>query len=140
MCVWYSPWQHQNEANPLIPLVHEIQSQFTAFQKIRGKLNELNRQGGLAVTNLLEHLADAAATFFLGKNVKLMRGMTDAIQKGWQESEPNLTRVSDGQRFHLLFSDEYFKRRYIELFKDMTKLRSEYLRISTHYQVDDKSP
>ena len=104
-CVWYSPWQHQNESNPLIPLVKEIQAQFTVWMKIKERAKELNRQGGLAGANLLEHLADAAATMFLQRNVSVARGMTDAVRGGWHDAEPNLTGLSDGQRFHLLFED-----------------------------------
>ncbi len=104
-CVWFSPWQHQNETNPLIPLVREIQAQFTPFQKFKGGADKVNRRGGLAVAKLLEHLVDAAATFTLGKNVNIAKGVTDAVRNGWNEAEPNLTPASDGQRFHLLFED-----------------------------------
>ena len=73
-CVWYSPWQHQNETNPLIPLVKEIQAQFPTFIRWKKKGEEINRRGGLAVAKLLEHLADAAATMYLKKNINVLIG------------------------------------------------------------------
>ncbi|MCI5224569.1 MAG: hypothetical protein D3924_18355 [Candidatus Electrothrix sp. AR4] len=104
-CVWYSPWQHQNESNPLIPLVKEIQAQFSTFIRWKKKGEKINRCGGLAVAKLLEHLADAAASMYLRKNINVARGVTDAVRQGWQEAAPDLTTLSDGQRFHLLFED-----------------------------------
>jgi hypothetical protein len=103
--IWYSPWQHQNEANPLIPLIHEIREQFTVWMRLKAGAAQLNRQGGLAAANLLEHVADAALTIGLGRPVKLARGLTDAVRGGWKEGEDRLTALGDGQRFHLLFQD-----------------------------------
>lgn len=103
--VWYSPWQHQNEDNPLVPLIREIQNQFTAWLKLRQALGDFNRQAGLAGAKLLEHLADAALSLTAGRTVKVARGLTDAMRSGWKEAEDGLTALSDGQRFHLLFED-----------------------------------
>lgn len=103
MCVWYSPWQHQNEDNPLVPLIHEIRHQFGPWLKARQALGGFNRQAGLAGAKLLEHLADAEISVAAGRPVKLARGLTDAVRGGWKEGEDTLTSLSDGQRFHLLF-------------------------------------
>ncbi|MCI5126737.1 MAG: hypothetical protein D3925_20225, partial [Candidatus Electrothrix sp. AR5] len=100
-----SPWQHQNESNPLIPLVKEIQAQFSTYMRLKKGGKNINRRAGLAGAKVLEHLADAAATIALGKNIKMARGVTDAVRQGWQEAAPDLTALSDGQRFHLLFED-----------------------------------
>jgi hypothetical protein len=105
LCIWYSPWQHQNEGNPLVPLIREIQAQFTAWLKFKRSARTLNRQGGLAVAKILEHLADAAASLYLGRPTQLARGFTDAVRQGWQAEDDGLTTLSDGQRFHLLFED-----------------------------------
>ena len=105
LCIWYSPWQHQNEGNPLVPLIREIQAQFTAWLKFKRAARTLNRQGGLAVAKILEHLADAAASLYLGKPTQLARGLTDAVRQGWQAGDEGLATLSDGQRFHLLFED-----------------------------------
>ncbi|WP_020506351.1 hypothetical protein [Lamprocystis purpurea] len=53
LCVWYSPWQHQNELNPLVPLIGEIRAQFTAWLKLQQVLSGFNRRAGLAVGTLL---------------------------------------------------------------------------------------
>jgi hypothetical protein len=69
LCVWYSPWQHQNEENPLVPLIREIQAQFTAWLKVKEKAKKFNRQAGLAVASLLERLTDAALTLVTKQKV-----------------------------------------------------------------------
>jgi hypothetical protein len=61
-CVWFSPWQHQNEDNPLIPLLLEIQNQFSTWVKVKEGAKEINRRGGLATMALLERVTDAAAS------------------------------------------------------------------------------
>lgn len=104
-CVWFSPWQHQNEGNPVIPLLKEIQAQFSIWSRLKGRSKEVNRRGGLAGLKLVEHLIDAAASVGLGKGVSLARGASDAVRNGWNEAEPDLVPLSDGQRFHLLFED-----------------------------------
>jgi hypothetical protein len=103
--IWYSPWQHQNEANPLIPLIHEIREQFTVWLSFKEGAKQLNRQAGLAAAKLLEHLADAALSLVMERPAKLARGLTDAVRGGWKEGEDRLAALSDGQRFHLLFED-----------------------------------
>lgn len=105
LCIWYSPWQHQNTDNPLIPLLREIQAQFSMVMQAKQKVGNFNRRGGLAAAKLLEHVIDAAATFYAGKNISVAKGVTDAMRKGWNEAETDLTTLSDGQRFHLLFED-----------------------------------
>ena len=104
-CVWYSPWQSQNESNPLLALLKEIRSQFTHWQNIKDKAGNVNRRGGLAALALIEKTIDAAATLSFGKNIKIATGTTEAVSKAWQSAEPDLMGVSDGQRFHLLFED-----------------------------------
>ncbi|MCP4694375.1 MAG: hypothetical protein GY859_40470 [Desulfobacterales bacterium] len=105
LCVWYSPWQHQAVDNPLVPMLLEIQAQFSARMKLMEKAKNFNRRGGLGAMVLLEHLADAAASLAFQKNIKAARGATEAVRKAWREAEPRLTELSDGQRFHLLFED-----------------------------------
>lgn len=103
-CVWFSPWQHQNEANPLIPLLLEIESQFKVwYEKSTGK--NTARQAFLAASTLLERVIDVGASLFVGKNIKIASGTTEAVTKAWKQGDDELTKVSDGQRFHLLFED-----------------------------------
>lgn len=105
LCVWYSPWQHQGTDNPLIPLLLEIQAQFSNRIRLKENLKDINRRGGLAAVALLERVIDAAVSLKFGKNIKMVQGTSDAVRKAWREAEPQLTELSDGQRFHLLFDD-----------------------------------
>lgn len=106
LCVWYSPWQHQSADNPLVPLLQELHVQYSGKRKLKQNLSKLNRQGGLAALALLEHAIDAALTMQLEKPVKLAAGASENIRKAWRDDNPaNLAKLSDGQRFHLLFED-----------------------------------
>ncbi len=104
-CVWFSPWQHQNEDNPLIPLLLEIRQQFSSWECFKGEVKDKTRRAALAGMTLLEKVADAAMTLSLGKNIKVASGTTEAVRKAWQDGNPNLIEASDGQRFHILFED-----------------------------------
>jgi len=99
--VWYSPWQHQNADNPLIPLLLEIQAQY----KTHFAWAQINRRGGVAGLALLENVIDLSANLLGGYRGKLVGGTVEAVKKAWQEVETDLTQLSDGQRFHLLFED-----------------------------------
>ncbi len=113
LCVWFSPWQHQNESNPLVPLVKEIRTQFEARltaparhgRRLKRGWQAINRRGGLAAAKLLEHTVDAAATLVTGRPASLARGVSEGMRQAWREAEPDLLAPSDGQRFHLLFED-----------------------------------
>jgi transcription termination factor NusB len=103
LCIWFSPWQHQNADNPLIPLLLEIQAQFLLHYKLSKSRKDFARRSALAAMTLLERVGDLALSLN-GKNTALA-GTTEAVQKSWQNSADNLTQLSDGQRFHLLFED-----------------------------------
>ena len=103
LCVWYSPWQHQQANNPLLPLLLEIKNQYSAWAKFTGKLHEVNERGGWAGLALIERVIDATATIFVGKQIKLASGTSAEVAKAWRDAAPNLEQISDGQRFHLLF-------------------------------------
>lgn len=108
LCIWYSPWQHQNAENPLIPLLKEIQDQYMSrFSRI----NENKRSALLATAKLIESLIDGALTLSSAvspkgpRAVKAFQGTTEGIIDSWEKGKNPLTKVSDGQRFHLLFED-----------------------------------
>ncbi len=101
MCIWYSPWQHQNEPNPIIPLLLELKQQFTPLKRLK----DFNRQAGLAAATLLERTIDAALSLSAGRTVKLATGTTEAVRKVWMDGDAKHSVLSDGQRFHLLFED-----------------------------------
>jgi hypothetical protein len=107
LCIWYSPWQHQDAANPLIPLLQEIRAQYSVKRKLIETAKQLKRrQSGLAALALIEHTIDAAISFSIGKPVKMAVGATENVRKAWNEDNAeNQVKPSDGQRFHLLFED-----------------------------------
>jgi hypothetical protein len=105
LSVWYSPWQHQAEENPLIPLLFEIREQYTTRLKIQKQLSEINRRGGLAGLALLERVVDAAAGLAFRRSTRIAEGTTEGVRKAWREAAPAEPELSDGQRFHLLFED-----------------------------------
>lgn len=103
--IWFSPWQHQGAANPLIALLLEIRNQFDAWMKFNEHADNANRRGGLAALALIERVVDAAATLAVQRGVNIAKGTTETVRKAWREAAPNLTELSDGQRFHLMFED-----------------------------------
>nr|VFJ47453.1 MAG: KAP family P-loop domain-containing protein [Candidatus Kentron sp. FW] len=110
-CVWFSPWQHQDEPNPLIPLVREIRAQFEArFSKFpkRGKNQASQWRGnGLAAIKLLEQVTGAALSLSTGIPASALSEAVNVVRQGWQEKnrDASFAEPSDGQRFHLLFED-----------------------------------
>ncbi|VFM97969.1 MAG: KAP family P-loop domain-containing protein [Candidatus Kentron sp. G] len=122
-CVWFSPWQHQKEENPLIPLIWEIRAQFEAqlenrldwwrrlpgkTKKTREKLREQCRSNGLAAIKLLEQVGGAASSLLHGRLHAAFHEAGDAARQDEREEEhkgANPITPSDGQRFYLLFED-----------------------------------
>lgn len=119
LCVWYSPWQHQKEGNPLVPLLQEIRAQFSAWQKLKNGISDNRRRMLLTTFTLLERAIDgavalksealsAATAGFLGgdkRPARLAEGTTKAVSEVWDREQPLVSRQTDGQRFQLLFED-----------------------------------
>jgi hypothetical protein len=103
LCVWYSPWQHQNADNPLVPLLLEIRDQFDAL--ISPNAADYVRSAALAGMTLMERVVDAGISLMAGRPVKFVSGTTKEVSDAWNKGKDNLTQLSDGQRFHLLFED-----------------------------------
>ncbi|PWQ99189.1 KAP family P-loop NTPase fold protein [Leucothrix pacifica] len=102
--VWYSPWQHQNSENPLIPLLLEVRNQFKTHHKLLEKSKSTTRRGALAALTLFERAIDAALILTQTSKRPLATGTTEAVRKVWQD-EDSSSKYSDGQRFHLQFED-----------------------------------
>lgn len=106
LCIWYSPWQHQNTDNPLIPLLLEIKNQFRAYASVFDNLGDWNKRGGVAVVAFLERLSASASKMLGMPNfIKDARETMEATKQAWQGEEANLMQLSDGQRFHILFEE-----------------------------------
>lgn len=107
LCVWFSPWQHQNATNPLIPLLLEIKQQFVRTAKLKEQAGSMARKGLLAGLTLMERVADAALLLKANTQATAFAGTTDAVMNAWKKGDPDaaLTELTDGQRFHLQFED-----------------------------------
>jgi KAP-like P-loop domain-containing protein len=105
LSVWYSPWQHQGAANPLIALLLEIRAQFSERVKAKKKIGETARRAGLAGLALLDRAIEAAQALHPLHALHVPKGTAEEIKKAWHEAAPDVPKLGDGQRFHLLFDD-----------------------------------
>jgi len=104
-CVWFNPWQYQNEPNLLIPLLHEIRSQMSLWIKFKDKVNKLFRVSVESGISMLGQLSDEALKLGLGIPASLGK-MVDKIRATGERYERQyLETTTDSQRFALLFED-----------------------------------
>lgn len=61
--IWFNPWQHQYEANPLIALLHEIRAQYSLYNRARSEAAKLKL---VSTYSLLDTLGNAANKLSLG--------------------------------------------------------------------------
>lgn len=102
--IWYSPWQHQNADNPLVPLLKEICLQYRGWVKVKADTERAIREKGLAGLSLLERATGVAISLFSQRTIKVATGTPESVSQAWTEGH-KLESLSDGQRFHLLFED-----------------------------------
>ncbi|GAB6040433.1 KAP family P-loop NTPase fold protein [Endothiovibrio diazotrophicus] len=103
--VWYSPWQHQQAENPLIPLVQEIKGQFNDWVRLKEGAPRVTRGLAMGAVHLLERVADGVISLKVGRPAKLVQGTFQSVINGYREAAADPTDLTDGQRFHLLFED-----------------------------------
>nr|VFK33959.1 MAG: KAP family P-loop domain-containing protein [Candidatus Kentron sp. MB]VFK76524.1 MAG: KAP family P-loop domain-containing protein [Candidatus Kentron sp. MB] len=144
-CVWFSPWQHQQEDNLLVPLIREIRVRFEA--KLQDRLDAWKglpertkkdkegkeakkkawtrcRSNALAAIERLGHAGDVARSLAIGGRFPAIadaHGAAETVQE-WREGktkEIDLPEPGDGQRFHLLFEDAVDQ--VLETFLDLSK-------------------
>ncbi len=101
--IWFNPWLHQGSASPLVPLLHELAAQGTAFQ--RG-LDSARRIGATALesaVDLLFGLAEAAAAM-AGVPGGGLAEVPDRVRKYAADyGRERMQAASEVQRFNLLF-------------------------------------
>lgn len=108
-CIWFNPWQYQNEPNPLIPLLHEIRSQMTdwlKFKKEGEKLLQVSVESGIG---LLGNLIDGAAKIGLGSGFGMGKAAGGIRQLGERYEREHYDVPTDSQRFALFFEDAVHK-------------------------------
>ena len=105
LCVWYSPWQHQQADNPLLPLLLEIKKQYNTLAKAKKITADISKGSGRIGITLLEKVIDASLSIAAKNQIKIASGTSAEIAKAWQGNESELDQISDGQRFHLLFEE-----------------------------------
>lgn len=101
-CVWFNPWQYQNEPNPLIPLLHEIRAQMSLWLRTGEEIRKEVRIAAETGLSLLGSLADSAL-----KLAKLPHGFAsvanDTRRIGEAYEADHFLALTDAQRFNLHF-------------------------------------
>jgi hypothetical protein len=116
--LWFSPWRFQNEPNPMVPLLHGLREQFTAWAKLKSWGKSRARPLFDAGLEMLAYLADAALTLTGRPRVdapgvlKAFKHATDKIDSD------NLARLTDAERFNLLFEHAIHTLLGVEAAKD----------------------
>ena len=105
LCVWYSPWQHQQADNPLLPLLLEIKKQYSIWAKSKKRTSDIGKSIGRVGLTLLEKVVDASMSIAALNQIQLASGTSAEVAQAWQGNKPELEQLSDGQRFHLIFEE-----------------------------------
>jgi hypothetical protein len=104
-CVWFNPWQYQNEPNLLLPLLHEIRSQMSFWIKAGSTISKLAKVSVESGIELLGHLSEGAAKLGLGTPTGLGKMVDRIRQIGERYERENFESLTDSQRFSLLFEN-----------------------------------
>ena len=105
LCVWYSPWQHQQADNPLLPLLLEIKKQYSIWAKSKKRTSDIGKSIGRVGLTLLEKVVDASMSIAALNQIQVASGTSAEVAQAWQGNKPELEQLSDGQRFHLIFEE-----------------------------------
>ena len=105
LCVWYSPWQHQQADNPLLPLLLEIKKQYSIWAKSKKRTSDIGKSIGRVGLTLLEKVIDASISIAALNQIQVASGTSAEVAQAWQGNKPELEQLSDGQRFHLIFEE-----------------------------------
>jgi hypothetical protein len=98
--IWFNPWQHQFENNPLIALLHEIRAQYNPKSKVKG---ELGKYAHVATDAIFEMLINAADSLSLGLVPKL--DFDKIRQKGERYESQRLETALTSQTFSAYFEE-----------------------------------
>lgn len=101
--IWYSPWQHQTADNPLVPLLHELTAQASAWVQRKELTKKIGVTALESAMDLFANLAESAL-----KLGGLPHGGVGAVPERARSHLANYERdhfqaLSSVQRFNLLF-------------------------------------
>ncbi|UAA38936.1 AAA family ATPase [Paraneptunicella aestuarii] len=117
--IWFEAWRYQNEAQPIVALLHSIKQEFTRLQKLKGsmkKLVDVAFLGSLSIFDSVIKAATGAQTDFknlpkLGEKYEkdnlLSMLPTDMIHLALQEAISALVKdKKEGKRKLIIFIDD----------------------------------
>jgi len=101
--VWFNPWLHQASASPLVPLLHELAAQGTAYQRFQAGTRKISTTALESAVDLLFSLAESA-TGLLGAPAGGLGAVPERARRHLDSYErTNFQSASEAQRFNLLF-------------------------------------
>ena len=99
--IWFNPWKHEMEANPLLGLLHEIREHFNLYNKSTSeakKLAHVTIRGGLDIlTNTIKEMT------------KIDLSASHIIKYGESYENSNFETKSSTQNFRLVFESAITK-------------------------------
>lgn len=103
--IWFSPWRYQNDPNPMVPLLHTMREQLSAWAQRTESLSKVARSVLSAGMDVLGHLADSASSI-LGFKTKAFSELPKAARAALiSEEQKRYDTKTDTERFNLLFEE-----------------------------------
>jgi hypothetical protein len=101
--IWFNPWLHQSQSSPLVPLLHEMAAQGTAFARAAQAAHKIGATALESAVDLLFSLAQSAVSLG-GAPSGGIAEIPDRVRKHLGDYErARLQDASEVQRFNLLF-------------------------------------
>lgn len=101
--LWFSPWRHQNEDNPMVPLLRSLREQLSTWARMRNWVSKKARALCESGLEIIGHLADSAAVLHdAGKPAFGAVGAALDRVRG-KSRDRDVDALSEAERFHLLF-------------------------------------
>lgn len=99
--IWFNPWQYQHEAQPIIPLLHEIREQIRWHATLKEQVKEITIDSFDTVIRNLGKLTDTMVNLLRGKKVC---DLGDSIMNTLDQADKDRTEKTfrnpiDAQRF-----------------------------------------
>jgi len=102
---WFSPWRFQHEPNPMVPLLHLLRDQFTAWAKTKKWARDGSKMALKVGIESLGKLADAASKLSFGMSPGLGGMAKLARESGQRFSTEDYAVLTDAERFNLKFEE-----------------------------------